>query len=205
MDPQPAGAAEPVAIRLAERRDAAAIRAIYNYYVTESTALFDMVPRTLDEQVRWIDDHAGATPRSSPKPGRDRRVRLALALSVPPGVRHDGRGLRLPARRPPAPRHRPPAARPSWSAWPGRTDSTRSSPASPASNEASIRAARRVRVRGRGHRTRGGPQVRALARRRRDAAHALMSRRSAAVAGGGTAKRSRRRNEGVGRVGFEPT
>jgi len=51
-----------VVIRLAERRDAAGIRAIYNHYVTESTALFDMVPRTLDEQVQWLDDHAGGHP-----------------------------------------------------------------------------------------------------------------------------------------------
>jgi phosphinothricin acetyltransferase len=62
MDPQPGEVAEPVTIRLVERRDAAGIRAIYNYYVTESTALFDMVPRTLDEQVRWIDDHSGGHP-----------------------------------------------------------------------------------------------------------------------------------------------
>jgi L-amino acid N-acyltransferase len=54
--------AEAVSIRLAERRDAAGIRAIYNHYVTESTALFDMVPRTLDEQVQWIDDHSGGHP-----------------------------------------------------------------------------------------------------------------------------------------------
>jgi L-amino acid N-acyltransferase YncA len=51
-----------VQIRLAERRDAAGIRAIYNHYVAESTALFDMVPRTLDEQVQWIDEHSGAHP-----------------------------------------------------------------------------------------------------------------------------------------------
>ena len=51
-----------VRIRLAERRDAAGIRAIYNHYVTESTALFDMVPRTLDEQVQWIDEHSGGHP-----------------------------------------------------------------------------------------------------------------------------------------------
>ena len=51
-----------VQIRLAERRDAAEIRAIHNHYVTESTALFDMVPRTLDEQVQWIDEHSGAHP-----------------------------------------------------------------------------------------------------------------------------------------------
>jgi L-amino acid N-acyltransferase YncA len=54
--------AEAVSIRLAERRDAAGIRAIYNHYVTESTALVDMVPRTLDEQVQWIDDHSGGHP-----------------------------------------------------------------------------------------------------------------------------------------------
>src|SRR4051794_11070278 len=56
---QPADAAS---IRPAERRDAAGIRAIYNHYVTESTALFDMVPRTLDEQVQWIDEHSGGHP-----------------------------------------------------------------------------------------------------------------------------------------------
>jgi|SRR5436190_16965287 len=51
-----------VLIRRVERRDAAGIRGIYNHYVTESTALFDMVPRTLDEQVQWIDDHSGGHP-----------------------------------------------------------------------------------------------------------------------------------------------
>jgi L-amino acid N-acyltransferase YncA len=54
--------ADGVGIRLAERRDAAGIRAIYNHYVTESTALFDMVPRTLDEQVQWLDEHSGGLP-----------------------------------------------------------------------------------------------------------------------------------------------
>src|SRR5262245_44073263 len=49
-------------IRLAERRDAGGIRAIYNHYVTGSTALFDLVPRTLDEQVQWIDEHSGGHP-----------------------------------------------------------------------------------------------------------------------------------------------
>lgn len=49
-------------IRLAERRDAEAIRAIYNVEVTDSTVTFDMVPRTLDEQVAWIDDHSGGHP-----------------------------------------------------------------------------------------------------------------------------------------------
>jgi phosphinothricin acetyltransferase len=49
-------------IRAAERRDAAGIQTIYNHYVGSSTALFDLVPRTLEEQVRWIDEHAGGHP-----------------------------------------------------------------------------------------------------------------------------------------------
>jgi phosphinothricin acetyltransferase len=49
-------------VRLAERRDAEAIRAIYNLEVTESTVTFDLVPRNLDEQVEWIDEHSGAHP-----------------------------------------------------------------------------------------------------------------------------------------------
>jgi phosphinothricin acetyltransferase len=57
-----AGASVDVVIRAAERRDAEGIRTIYNRYVTESTALFDMVPRTLDEQVQWIDEHSGGHP-----------------------------------------------------------------------------------------------------------------------------------------------
>jgi phosphinothricin acetyltransferase len=51
-----------VTVRLAERRDAEATRAIYNAEVTESTATFDLVPRTLDEQVDWIAGHSGAHP-----------------------------------------------------------------------------------------------------------------------------------------------
>jgi len=51
-----------VVIRSAERRDAEGIRTIYNHYVTESVTLFDMVPRTLDEQVQWIDEHSGGHP-----------------------------------------------------------------------------------------------------------------------------------------------
>ncbi|MFI5046329.1 MAG: GNAT family N-acetyltransferase [Acidimicrobiia bacterium] len=54
--------APDVEIRLAERRDAEGIRAVYNHYVSESTALFDLVPRTLEEQVAWIDEHSGGHP-----------------------------------------------------------------------------------------------------------------------------------------------
>jgi L-amino acid N-acyltransferase YncA len=49
-------------LRPAERHDAEAIRAIYNREVLESTVTFDMVPRTLDDQVRWIDEHSGGHP-----------------------------------------------------------------------------------------------------------------------------------------------
>jgi phosphinothricin acetyltransferase len=51
-----------VSIRLVERRDAAAIRDIYNLEVTTSTVTFDLVPRTIDEQVAWIDEHSGGHP-----------------------------------------------------------------------------------------------------------------------------------------------
>ena len=45
--------------RLAERRDAEAIRAIYNLEVLETTVTFDLVPRTLEAQEVWIDQHSG--------------------------------------------------------------------------------------------------------------------------------------------------
>jgi L-amino acid N-acyltransferase len=51
-----------ITVRLVERRDAEAIRSIYNVEVLESTVTFDMVPRTLDEQVAWIDEHSGGHP-----------------------------------------------------------------------------------------------------------------------------------------------
>ncbi len=49
-------------VRLARRGDAAAIAAIYNREVAESTNVFDLVPRSVDEQVEWIDEHSGAHP-----------------------------------------------------------------------------------------------------------------------------------------------
>ena len=49
-------------MRTAERRDAEPIRAIYNLEVVESTVTFDLVPRTLEEQIAWIDEHQGAYP-----------------------------------------------------------------------------------------------------------------------------------------------
>ena len=48
--------------RLAEPRDAEATRAIYNLEVLESTVTFDLVPRSREEQVRWIAEHSGGHP-----------------------------------------------------------------------------------------------------------------------------------------------
>jgi phosphinothricin acetyltransferase len=49
-------------VRLARRDDAEATRAIYNREVTETTVTFDLVPRSAEEQVQWIDEHSGAHP-----------------------------------------------------------------------------------------------------------------------------------------------
>jgi L-amino acid N-acyltransferase len=51
-----------VEVRLAQHADGEAIRAIYNREVTGSTVTFDMVPRTPEEQHRWLDEHSGAHP-----------------------------------------------------------------------------------------------------------------------------------------------
>jgi L-amino acid N-acyltransferase YncA len=49
-------------LRLAERRDAEAIRSIYNPEVLESTVTFDLVPRSIQDQAEWLDEHAGGHP-----------------------------------------------------------------------------------------------------------------------------------------------
>lgn len=50
----------PISIRRARTADAEAIRIIYNREVTESTVTMDLVPRTLDEQVAYIEHRSGA-------------------------------------------------------------------------------------------------------------------------------------------------
>lgn len=47
-------------IRPATTEDAAAIREIYNVEVETSTVTFDIVPRSLADQRRWIVDRSGA-------------------------------------------------------------------------------------------------------------------------------------------------
>ena len=47
-------------LRLATPDDAEAIRQIYNLEVTTSTATFDLVPRSLEDQRAWQDARSGA-------------------------------------------------------------------------------------------------------------------------------------------------
>jgi L-amino acid N-acyltransferase YncA len=49
-------------VRAAHRGDAEAIRAIYNVEVMGSTATFDIVERTAQEQIEWLERHSGAHP-----------------------------------------------------------------------------------------------------------------------------------------------
>jgi len=49
-----------VSLRAAEVRDAEAIAEIYNYEVERSTATFDLVPRSVEEQRMWISARSGA-------------------------------------------------------------------------------------------------------------------------------------------------
>jgi L-amino acid N-acyltransferase YncA len=60
--PGPGDDDDALLIRQAERRDAAELRDIYNHFVNTSTAIFDLVHRTIDEQAQWIDEHSGGHP-----------------------------------------------------------------------------------------------------------------------------------------------
>ena len=51
---------QQVLIRHATPTDAEAIRAIYNYEVEHETATFDLVPRTLEDQLAWQEAREGA-------------------------------------------------------------------------------------------------------------------------------------------------
>ena len=59
---EPVAASGAIEVRLARAVDAEAIRTIYNAEVTGSTVTFDMVPRTLEEQLAWLASHDGAHP-----------------------------------------------------------------------------------------------------------------------------------------------
>jgi len=47
---------------MVEPGDADALMEIYNPEVAETTVTFDLVTRTLDDQLAWIDEHRGAHP-----------------------------------------------------------------------------------------------------------------------------------------------
>src|SRR5947208_405159 len=49
-------------VRLVRPADAEQVRAIYNAEVTGSSVTFDLVPRSLEDQLAWQEAHAGAHP-----------------------------------------------------------------------------------------------------------------------------------------------
>jgi phosphinothricin acetyltransferase len=49
-----------ISLRPAEISDAEAIRTIYNHEVVHTAATFDLVPRSLDDQVEWLQARSGA-------------------------------------------------------------------------------------------------------------------------------------------------
>lgn len=56
------GTIPAVEVRLARPGDAEAIRAIYNVEVLGSQVTFDLVPRSLEDQLAWLEEHRGAHP-----------------------------------------------------------------------------------------------------------------------------------------------
>lgn len=54
------GHSSGLVVRLARLDDAEAIRAIYNHEVATGTSVFDLVPRTAEEQRRWLTERSGA-------------------------------------------------------------------------------------------------------------------------------------------------
>ena len=51
-----------IEVRAIAPADAEAVRAIYNAEVTGTTVTFDLVPRTLEDQLAWQARHSGAHP-----------------------------------------------------------------------------------------------------------------------------------------------
>jgi phosphinothricin acetyltransferase len=72
---------------LVQPADAPAIRDIYNLEITDSTVTFDLVPRSLEDQLAWIDEHTGGHP---------------AVVAVDPGGRLVGFGSLSPYRSRPA-------------------------------------------------------------------------------------------------------
>jgi phosphinothricin acetyltransferase len=49
-----------ISVRLATLADAEQIRAIYNHEVLHTVATFDLVPRSADDQIAWMEARSGA-------------------------------------------------------------------------------------------------------------------------------------------------
>ena len=123
--------------RLASHDDAEAIRAIYNREVLGSTVTFDMVARTLEDQLAWMDEHSGAHPAVVAVDDHDRvcgfgslspyRPRPAYRTTVEDSVyvdaRRAGPGRRAGAARGAGPAGRAPTA--STPSWPASSAATR--------------------------------------------------------------------------------
>jgi L-amino acid N-acyltransferase len=56
------GTVVPMQVRFAELSDAAPIAEIYNVEVTQSVVTFDLVPRTVEDQIEWLRARSGAHP-----------------------------------------------------------------------------------------------------------------------------------------------
>ncbi len=96
----------PIEYRLAVMDDAEAIRGIYNREVVGSISTFDLVPRSLEDQQVWIDEHSGAHPAivavdagsvagfGSLTPYRSRPAyRTTVENSIYVDEEHQGRGI----------------------------------------------------------------------------------------------------------------
>jgi phosphinothricin acetyltransferase len=99
--------ARPVTVRIATLADAAAIAAIYNHEVASTTATFDLVPRSIEEQQEWlvarsgafsaivaVDDTAGVLGFAALSPYKERAAyRTTVEDSVYVDRAHHGRGI----------------------------------------------------------------------------------------------------------------
>ena len=96
-----------IRVRTATPDDAAAIAAIYNHEVLSTTATFDLVPRSLEDQRAWLaarsgafsaivaeDDQAGVLGFASLSPYKERAAyRTTVEDSVYVDRAHGGRGI----------------------------------------------------------------------------------------------------------------
>jgi phosphinothricin acetyltransferase len=58
----PDDSAEGLVVRPAERRDAAALNAIYNHYIINTPVTFDVEPWTMEQRLDWLAGFDGAGP-----------------------------------------------------------------------------------------------------------------------------------------------